>query len=405
MNEERGGIHETLVERHETLQAACLEGEPECDPQEVATFLEELRAAHGVASPEEQAQLKALILHWEEVLAKGVGASRPDLREGVRSLAQRGRALKAPPLWAAVLGGVVLLIGGAALVATTLVASIEELPKPEVLPPTEVADLPAGLPGDQQEVPETDGGAPVDSLPQPPDPPTPTEAPAMALPTPTAAPTLTATQVTVATPITPTRDVEGDVAPLAGGPNEASPPEGVDVAACNIATSTLVLADLAPPEGITVTEDALVVWMALQEPVPDDRALDYHWLIALDLDGQTETGRPAGDGYINPDLGNEVGAGLFLYIDDELDPYLFVWDAGSEDWAEAADVPEGLLTVTLAPGRDVVLFTLEVDGLAEAVDRLTGVDLVPGEIRGRVGAIASSMTRAAVVDYCPDLPE
>jgi hypothetical protein len=179
----------------------------------------------------------------------------------------------------------------------------------------------------------------------------------------------------------------------------------VDVAACNIATSTLVLADLAPPEGITVTEDALVVWMALQEPVPDDRALDYHWLIALDLDGQTETGRPAGDGYINPDLGNEVGAGLFLYIDDELDPYLFVWDAGSEDWAEAADVPEGLLTVTLAPGRDVVLFTLEVDGLAEAVDRLTGVDLVPGEIRGRVGAIASSMTRAAVVDYCPDLPE
>lgn len=224
-------------------------------------------------------------------------------------------------------------------------------------------------------------------------------------PTPTSTPLPTAIVLPTPTPTNaPPQDVAADVVSLVGGAAIAEPPQGVDIAACNIAGDTQVTRDL-PPATLKIgqTGGQLVIWLALAQPVPESRTLDYHWLASLDVDANAETGRPKGDGYINPELGSEIGVGVFLYPDGELDPYLYIWDTEAGDWAADSEVPE-IAEATLSETRDAVALVLPIVELNEALEEIAGVSLNPNLIKGRVATIASSDTEAAVVDFCPDLP-
>jgi hypothetical protein len=150
-----------------------------------------------------------------------------------------------------------------------------------------------------------------------------------------------------------------------------------------------------------ITTDTLTVWLTFQEPVPADRALNYHWLVALDVDNNAATGRPAGDGYINPELGTEVGAGVFLYPNGTLEPYIYIWSPVIGDWA--GDTPD-IVSVELSEARDAVAFTFPLADLRASLQEIADVEYNPATLHGRVGAIASSQTEPAVVDFCPDLP-
>lgn len=236
--------------------------------------------------------------------------------------------------------------------------------------------------------------------------PTPTP-PFLELPTATLAPppAITLEAATAEPPPPPHNDPVGDVASLVGNAPVNAPPAGVDIAACNIAADTTVLQTTLPPFTVEGAgeEGRLVLWLTLQQPVPAQRTLTYHWLLALDVDGNPNTGRPTGAGYINPELGTEVGAGVFLYPDGRLEPYLYIWDRARGDWASGARVPD-ILQVTLTEGRDAVAFSLPLAELSAAIQQITGVTFDATALKGRVGTIASSQTVAAVVDFCPDLP-
>ncbi len=231
----------------------------------------------------------------------------------------------------------------------------------------------------------------------------PTMTPLPALPSPTAPPPPTATPtLPPATPTVPPPppDPADDVANLVGGGSVAGPPAGVDVAACSIERDGSVRLDVPPPFGAT-PEGSFRLWMTLEQPIPEERTLDYHFLVALDADGSQATGRPAGDGYINPDLGEDVGAGYILHPDGSADLYLYIWSPAIGGWQEVEDA-EALVQVEM--GGNAVIFTFDRAALAQQIEAVAGFTPDFAAMRGRMAVIASSQTEAAIVDYCPDLP-
>ena len=292
------------------------------------------------------------------------------------------------PVWAWIIGGAGITIVSAVAVALTLMRGVEVSISPTPLPPTEfiveVLATPEGRELVPMDSPQTEAAA---ALPPTPTPPPPT---AIILPTPTP------TEV-------PPQDSQADVVALVGGQAIDAPPQGADIASCNIAQDTQVVRDLTAPVSITQAGDKLVVWLTLNSPPPAERDLNYHWLVALDVDDNAETGRPKGAGYINPELGTEIGAGVFLYTDDEIEPYLYIWDSEQGDWAADSQVPE-IVEATFNEARDAVAISFPLVELNAAVEDISGVSITPNAIKGRTAIIASSNTAAAIVDYCPDLP-
>ncbi len=154
------------------------------------------------------------------------------------------------------------------------------------------------------------------------------------LPTPTLAPTPTPTAVP--TPI-PDADARGDVGLYSSGSPAAQFPGGLDIRNASIrADLSLDLTDAALPAELVewAEEGETVLWIALYDPIPDTLPVRTDWLFALDLDGNIETGRPAGEARINPDIGMEIAVGLYYETDDgSFNPYLLVWDPRAADWA------------------------------------------------------------------------
>ena len=289
------------------------------------------------------------------------------------------------PVWIMVLAGVAVALASAVGIAHALMPPQTATPLAGVTP--EATPEPLGLVVRETPLP----------------PPTPTGVP---LPLPTVAPiTLTETPLAIVSTPPPPPDPASDETWLVGGEVVDAPPAGVDIASCNVNTDTLVQLGLTVPLTVEVVTDTeqLHIWLTLREPVPAGRDLTYHFLVALDLDGDPDTGRPPGAGHINPELGTEVGAGVFLYPDGELEPYLFIWDTAQGDWADAAATPD-IIQTTLNESRDIVVFTFPLEGLSAAVEELSGITLTPGNLKGRTAAIANSDTEPAVVDFCPDLP-
>ncbi|MEA3310033.1 MAG: hypothetical protein U9Q70_11070 [Chloroflexota bacterium] len=295
------------------------------------------------------------------------------------------------PLWGLILGTVLLVIMASAGIAQILVRGVDRATP--IVRPT----LPVAVVLESQKTPRVDIPTPQPTpvVPATP-PPTATIPFTLTLPVPT--PTLPPAR-------NPLQDALADITDLAGGVAVASPPTGVDIATCNCTSETTVLSELPAPAalltGTTSSTETLTLWFTLHNPIPAQRTLTYHLLVALDLDGDSATGRPPGDGHINPELGTEIGAGVFLQPNGELEPYIYAWNNALGDWD--GDTPD-IMTAQLNAERDGVRFDFPLAELRATVEEISGVALDSGALHGRVAVIASSQTEPPVVDFCPDLP-
>ncbi len=180
-------------------------------------------------------------------------------------------------------------------------------------------------------------------------------------------------------------------------------PAGVDIRAASPASDlriTLQDAGNVPSELSGWAEGEVLLWIALYDPVPDPPSAYTEWLFVLDLDGNTETGRPPGSLHTNPDLGIEVAIGAFYDpATGGYETYSLVWDPAVGNWA---DGPAGL-HFTLSDSRAVVGLALPLDTLTQSVAQVAGVTVAPGVVRGRAATLATTDQR--IIDFYPDRPE
>lgn len=231
---------------------------------------------------------------------------------------------------------------------------------------------------------------------------TPTATPTLA-PTPTPAPTNTPTVQPSPTP--PPTDAEGDVGTYDTGDPVEEPPAGVDIGVASIAPDMQVVlqpgADVPAAFADWVAEGEALLWIALNEPVPDPPEVYVEWLFVLDMDGNVETGRPAGSARINPDLGMEVALGAFYDAGSgQPGTYLLVWDREQQALVRKA----GGLRFTLDDSRTLVGLALPLETLAQTVQDTSGVTMAPDGVKGRAAALARGGA-GRVIDFYPDRPE
>ena len=231
-----------------------------------------------------------------------------------------------------------------------------------------------------------------------------------AMPTPTAtdtpAPTETPTPLPTPEPTpTPPTDPQGDVGIYESGDPVEGVPAGVDIRVASVGADLRVV--LQPTVGVPAelaawaTEEEVLLWIALYEPVPDPPAEYTEWLFALDLDGDVETGRPADSARINPDLGMEVAVGVYYdpasgnYV-----PYLLVWDPAQGGLVRRPDT----LRFTLDESRTLIGLALPLETLTQTVAQTAGVTVVPEAAKGRA-AVLSRVGEQRVIDFYPNRPD
>jgi len=226
-------------------------------------------------------------------------------------------------------------------------------------------------------------------------------------PTPTARSTAVPTPAPTDTPeptATPSldSDPQGDVGAYQTGAAVDSPPAGIDIRAASIAPDLSI--SLQPAQNVPAeladwaSEDEAFFWVSLHDAVPDPPGIYMNWLFVLDIDGNTETGRPVGSRRINPDIGDEVAIGVSYNTDTEaFEPYSLVW--GDGQWADGPEV-----RYTFAESRTVVGLALSLEGLEEALSQASGVAPSPETMKGRAAA-ESYVGEQRVIDFYPNLPE
>jgi len=187
----------------------------------------------------------------------------------------------------------------------------------------------------------------------------------------------------------------------AGEPVESFPP-GVDIRAASIDPDMSIA--LQPTENVPaeladwVEEGEALFWISLYDAVPDPPGRTMNWLLVIDVDGDTQTGRPAGSRRIDPDLGDEVAVGLgYDNTTQEYSPYCLVWDDGR--WASGPDV-----RYTFAEARTVVGLAVSLEALEEALAGAGAATLVPDAARARAAADSYLGDGTRVIDFYPDLP-
>jgi hypothetical protein len=229
---------------------------------------------------------------------------------------------------------------------------------------------------------------------------TPTPTP---LPSPTPLPTPTATPTSEPTP-TPPPDPQGDVGAYDSGAPVEGIPVGVDIRAASIGADLRV--DVQSTAGVPAelagwaAEGEVVLWIRLYQPIPDPPAYT-DWLFALDLDGNTTTGRPAGSVRINPDLGDEAVIGaLYDPSSGDYAPYFLVWNTAQGTWVDGP----GEVRFYLDESRTVIGLALSRDILTQSVAQTAGVTPVPEAAKGRA-AVLSYAGEQAVIDFFPDRPD
>ena len=177
----------------------------------------------------------------------------------------------------------------------------------------------------------------------------------------------------------------------------------MDIRAANIAPDlriALQTTEEVPPELSEWAEGQVRFWIALYDPVPDPPTAYTEWLFVLDLDGDIETGRPAGSLHTNPDLGVEVA--IAVYYDPGIgsyETYSLAWDPAQGNWA---DGPAGM-QFTLNDSRTLIGMALPLNTLTQSAAQVTGVTVVPEAVRGRAAALATVDER--IIDFCPDRPD
>lgn len=228
---------------------------------------------------------------------------------------------------------------------------------------------------------------------------TPTPTPS---PTPTPAPSPTPT--TAATPM-PLADPQSDVEFYSSGALADTYPDGVDIMNASVAGDRRIT--LQSMEGVPQPligwpqEGEALLWIALYEPVPETMEVRTDWLFALDLDGDTATGRPVGSARVNPDIGMETAVGV--YYDpaaEQFATYFLVWNSAQGGWTDGPDV----VRYTFSPDRTMVGLALPLDTLQQQVSEVTGVTWVPEATTGRAAAVSYTEPEA-VIDLYPEPAE
>lgn len=221
---------------------------------------------------------------------------------------------------------------------------------------------------------------------------------------PTPTPTLTATPTPEAV-APPPADPQGDVGSYeTGTPVEGVPP-GVDIRAASVGADLRVV--LQPTEGVPAelagwaAEGEGLLWIALHEPVPDPPTIYMDWLIALDVDGDAGTGRPADSARINPDLGDEAVVGVsYDPAVGDFEVYFLVWDTAQGSWAAGPEV----VRYKLDESRTLIGLALPLETLTQTIAQTTGVTLAPEAVKGRAAAF-SYVGEQRVIDFYPDRPQ
>jgi hypothetical protein len=147
------------------------------------------------------------------------------------------------------------------------------------------------------------------------------------------------------------------------------------------------------------TEENLILWLTFHEPVPTASDMERYWIFALDADGNTATGRPVGEGIINPDIGVEATIGVYSATGIELAPYALVWNARL-----ATSEPQALdLEARLSAARGALFIRVPVESLTETIRTLSEVESNWDQAVGR--ALATAATGEGVVaDFAPERP-
>ena len=180
-------------------------------------------------------------------------------------------------------------------------------------------------------------------------------------------------------------------------------PAGVDIRAASIGSDqrvTLQTTGDAPPELSGWADGQIRLWINLYDPIPDPPTVYTEWLFALDLDGNVETGRPAGSLRINPDLGVEVAIGVDYDPNSQAyETYFLVWDTAQASWT---DGPAGAQFI-VSDSRTIIGLALSMDTLTQSVARISGVTVLPETVKGRAAALATATEK--IIDFYPDLPD
>jgi hypothetical protein len=230
----------------------------------------------------------------------------------------------------------------------------------------------------------------------------PTVAPPTRTPSPTDVPSPIDTPVPTATPV-PT-DAQGDIVTYddALAPVE-DVPAGVDIRTASVGPDMKVTlgipAEVPEPLVGWAADDDVLLWIELYDPIPDPPTERLEWIFVLDVDGDVETGRPAGDRPINPDLGYEVAVSLYYDPDRaQFFTYYAVWDADTASWVTSADV-----RYTIDESRTLIGLAVSRAALVAAVESASGVTVVDSAVMGRVAALAGQGA-ARVADFYPNVP-
>lgn len=236
--------------------------------------------------------------------------------------------------------------------------------------------------------------------------PVPTETP---IPIPTytpAPPTFTPTSRPTLTPVAFVNDPAADAVDFNTLTPLTTTLAGVDIQAASFDENGHLLENL-PEELATQVADwapaeNLILWMKLQTAVPMKREGAIYWLFALDTDGNLETGRPVGDGQINPDMGAEITLGVYSDPTDELQfqPYMQIWD---QVRAESRRY-ELTMEVELSPKRDVLFLRVSKAKLTELLAELSYVKPAWEKTIGRAATLFDTGSGLAI-DFCPEIPK
>ena len=195
-------------------------------------------------------------------------------------------------------------------------------------------------------------------------------------------------------------DDQSDAVAYETGDPADETPAGVDVSIASICDDLEVALGLPEevPDGLSdlAAEDDVLLWLELYEPIPESPEDKLEWIFVLDMDDDTETGRPAGQRPINPDLGYEVAIGL-SYEDGTYSAYVLIWQAGS--WAAGPQA-----TYLVDESGTLIGLAVPRDELVAKVSELSGVDAVPDDVKGRLAALVGTGANR-IADFYPELPE
>jgi hypothetical protein len=198
-------------------------------------------------------------------------------------------------------------------------------------------------------------------------------------------------------------DARGDVAVYDTGTLAEDAPAAIDIRSASVRADLRV--SLEPGQDVPsefadwIEDGEVLLWISVDEEIPDPPGANINWLFALDLDGDTSTGRTPGAGRINPDLGDEAVVQVSYTLGTgSYDAYIYVYNPG-QGWA----VLDGATRFEIDHSRTLIGMAVDLQALSEAVEEASGVTVDPEQARGR--AAAEAYLEQRVIDFSPDLPE